>query len=204
MRISYRLVSEVSFANRHSVSIAWTKPQEIPPPSQAPELEVYTTPSQFVFTMVACATPDAKQSEAFVATAALFLIFSSSAKEEKVSMRLPAVWRDLWSEFADARKNQADAQNRAAVKELRDLVRERRDQELEDGVLLQGAFRGRAARNIADHSEESGTDRAKHMAGMPEHYQRIWLEKSSTPQFQAMLVSLPDGRARGCFRLWLT
>ncbi len=190
MRISYRLLSEASFANRHAVTIQWTKPQEIPPPPEIGEVEAYMTPSQFIFAMKAYATPDTKQSEAFIATVALFLVFSSSAKEEKVSMRLPAAWRDLWSEFAEARKSHADAQNRAAIKELRDLVRERRDQELEDGVLLQGAFRGRgAARNTADSSNDTAFEQAKRALGGPEMFQRIWLEKASTPRFPAMLVS---------------
>ncbi len=190
MKISYRQVSEASFASCHAVTIQWTKPQEVPPPSQIPEVEAFMSPTQSAFMMTTCATPDPKQSEAFIATVALFLIFGSSAKEEKVSMRLPAVWRDLWSEFAEVRKAHIDAQHRTAIKELRDLVRERRDQELEDGVLLQGAFRGRGvARNNAEAGEEPGTDRTNRTSGSPEYYQQIWLEKSSTPRFHTMLVS---------------
>jgi len=172
------------------VHIIWSKPQDTVSTFQIPEIETSLQTEHFVFKMSTVSTPDAKQSEAFIATTALFLIFGSSAKEEKVSMRLPAVWRDLWSEFAEAKKNQSDSQDRLAIKELRDLVRQRQDQELEDGVLLQGAFRGRGTpRNAPDSSDESGQPRDKIALGGPQYYQRIWLEKSSTPRFHAMLVS---------------
>ena len=51
--------------------------------------------------MIAISTPDAKQSESYIATTALFLIFGSSVREEKVFLRLPATWRELWTEFAE-------------------------------------------------------------------------------------------------------
>ncbi|KJR84503.1 ATP dependent RNA helicase [Sporothrix schenckii 1099-18] len=190
VRISYQLVSDISFANRHMVSIAWTKPQEIPQLAPLSDLEVAMVNTRFVFKMVKVATPDAKQSEAFIATAALFFVFGASAKEEKVAMRLPPAWRDLWSEFAKVKKSQADSLDREAIKKLRDLVSLRRDQELEDGVVLQGAFRGRAAgRSAADSGEDSGIERGGQSVYGPEYYQRIWQEKSSTPKYQAMLQS---------------
>lgn len=135
------------------------------------------------------ATPDTKQSEAYIATAALYYTFSGNPKEEKVGIRLPAVWRDLWSELAEARKNQIDAQDRTVVKDLRALVRERHDQELEDGVILQGAFRGRgAAKNLHDAGEDGSQDRARQSASNSEYYQKVWADKSSSRKFQIMLV----------------
>ncbi|CAK7220363.1 hypothetical protein SEUCBS140593_004210 [Sporothrix eucalyptigena] len=189
-RISYQLVSETTFANRHMVSISWAKAQEVPQLAPMPEIEFAMISTRFVFKMLTIATPDPKQSEAYIATAALFFIFGASGKEEKVAMRLPPAWRDLWSEFAETKKNQADALDRDAIKKLRDFVRQRRDQELEDGVVLQGAFRGRAAgRNAADSGEDSGIDRGGRATNGPEYYQRIWNEKCSTPKYQAMLQS---------------
>ncbi|EFX03995.1 ATP dependent RNA helicase [Grosmannia clavigera kw1407] len=190
VRIGYQTVSEASFAHRHLVVINWAKAQDMPQLPPTPHIEVAMQPSRFVFKMSGVACPESKQSEAFIATSALFLIFSTSTKEEKVALRLPAVWRDLWAEFAESRKNQADAHDRAAVKELRDLVRKRRDQELEDGVVLQGAFRGRAAgRNGGDNGEDSGAERGSRGGHDAEYYQRIWQEKSSTSRYQAMLQS---------------
>jgi ATP-dependent RNA helicase DHX29 len=189
VRISYQQVSEVAFANRHLVNIVWSKPQDSPSLFEDPNIEVYISPSQFVFKMVSIAAPDAKQSEAFIATTAMFYIFGSSGKEEKVFLRLPAAWKDLWSEYAEAKKNKADAQDRATVKELRDLVRKKKEQELEDGVILQGAFKGRAQARTTNDTEDSGHDQAKRASGDPEYYQNIWFQKCSSPRYNHMLQS---------------
>jgi ATP-dependent RNA helicase DHX29 len=185
------LDSDVSFSNRHRVTVSWSKPQDPPSEDPVPEVEITTDPAQFTFRMAKIATPDPKQSEAYIATYALFQIFGSSAKEEKVFLKLPPVWRELWSELAETRKNALDSKDRSAVKELRDLVRKRQDQELEDGVILQGAFRGRgSARQLAENGEDSSQDRSKQVLGGPEYYQKLWYDKASSPRFQAMLVSV--------------
>lgn len=169
------------------VVISWSKAQELISTDLA-HIESYAYPLQFSFGMADVATPDSKQSEAYIATAALFAIFHST-KEEKVFMRLPAVWKELWNEFAQTRKSQNDAQDRASIKELRRMVRQRQDQEEEDGILLQGAFRGRRANQSLNDSGDSGSDREKGQSINPEFYQRIWANKCGTPRFQAMLVS---------------
>jgi ATP-dependent RNA helicase DHX29 len=151
-------------------------------------MEVFTSPTQFVYKMMSIATPDAKQSEAYVATTALFCIFASSAKEEKVSLRLPMAWKDLWNEYAEAKKNKADEEDRNILRHIRDRVRKRVEQELEDGVLIQG-FKGRGqSRNHTD-SDQSDQERAKRQPYGPEYYQNIWLRKSGSPRYQHMLAS---------------
>ncbi|KAJ4294657.1 hypothetical protein N0V88_004886 [Collariella sp. IMI 366227] len=188
VRISYHLLSDVAFANRHAVNIVWSKPQEIPAVPEVFELEIFTSPTQFVYKMVSVSTPDAKQSEAYIATMALFCIFGSSGKEEKVALRLPAAWKDLWNEFAEAKKNKADEFDRNILRHLRDLVRKRVEQELEDGVLIQG-FKGRGQSRNQTDSDQSDQERAKRQPFGPEYYQNIWLQKAHTPRFQHMLAS---------------
>lgn len=188
VKLAYIKVSETAFAHRHLLSISWTKAQELLPDQGVDGVELASSPNRFVFKMTEIASPDEKQSEAFIATTALFLIFGTSGKEEKVSLRLPSQFRDLWGEYAEAKKSEADAQDRAAVKELRDLVRQRRDQEEEDGVLLSGAFRGRNnGRNGGDTPDALAAE--KRALGGPEYYQGIWYQKSNTPRYQAMLQS---------------
>ncbi|KAL2162528.1 hypothetical protein VTH06DRAFT_7442 [Thermothelomyces fergusii] len=188
VKISYHILSDVAFANRHAVNVVWSKPQEIPPQAEIPELEVFTTPTQFVYKMASVATPDKKQSEAFIATAALFCIFGPSPKEEKVAMRLPPTWKDLWSEYAEAKKSRVDEADRNLVRHIRDLVRKRVEQELEDGVLIPG-FKGRGQSRTQADSDHSDQERAKRQPDDPEYYRNIWLRKSSTPKFQQMLAS---------------
>jgi len=181
-------MSDVAFATRHAVNIIWSKSQETPAFPEVPGLELLASPTQFVFKMLSVATPEQKQSEAYIATVALFFIFGSSAKEEKVSLRLPATWKDLWSEFAEAKKSKADENDRVTIRHLRDLVRKRAEQELEDGVLIQG-FKGRGqSKNLTD-SEHSDHERAKRQPWGAEYYRNIWMQKASSPRFQHMLVS---------------
>lgn len=190
MRIAYKVVSDASFASRHSVDIWWSKPQEVSPIVPSSDVEVVADPQQFTLTMTGVATPDAKQSEAYAATSAIFYIFSGNSREEKVGLRLPPVWRDLFSELAEARKDHLDSQDRAVVRGLRSLVRRRRDQELEDGVILQGAFRGRgAAKGTQDSSESGSQDRSAFHGVGNDANKQIWDTKSKTRKYQMMLVS---------------
>lgn len=188
VKLSYIKVSETAFAHRHLLSISWAKAQEVLVDQGVAGVELASSPNKFVFKMTEIATPDEKQSEAFIATTALFLVFGSSGKEEKVSLRLPSQFRDLWGEYSETKKSDADARDRSAIKELRALVRERRDQEEEDGVLLSGAFRGRNnGRNGGDTPDAIAAE--KRASGGPEYYQGIWQKKSSAPRYQAMLQS---------------
>ena len=139
--------------------------------------------------MSSIATSTKKSAEAYIATIALFSIFNLT-KEDKTHLKLPPIWRDVWTELASARKEEIDAADRVAIKELRSHVRKRHDQEEEDGVILSGAFRGRVTnRNVADNGDEASHDRMNRPANNPAYYQKIWHEKSTTPKFQNMLVS---------------
>ncbi|KAL6363682.1 hypothetical protein LRP88_03104 [Fusarium phalaenopsidis] len=120
-KVSYTIVSDAAFANRHSLDIFWTKAQELPFPATSSDVEIIADPFHFTFTMTGIATPDSKQSEAYISTAALFYTFSGNPKEEKVGLRLPNVWKDFWTELAEARKAQIDEQDRVVVKDLRAL-----------------------------------------------------------------------------------
>jgi ATP-dependent RNA helicase DHX29 len=138
--------------------------------------------------MTSISTPDARQSEAYIATTALFLIFGSSAREDKVALRLPAAWRDLWTEFAEIKKEKSDEEDRSAIKSFRDMVRAKRDQELEDGVLIHGAFRNRGSTRAQENIDESTTEKGAKSTFTPDIYQRIWAEKSASQNYQRMLV----------------
>lgn len=189
VKLTYTVLSEAAFANRHAVDIAWTKPQALLPPSVLPDVEVLSDATWFAFSMEGIATPDTRQSEAFIATVALFQIFSQNPREEKVHLKLPPVWRDFWTELAEAKKSESDSKDRAVVRELRDLVRQRSDQELEDGVILQGAFRGRGGAKPTNDSTANGRQTKLKPTLGSDFYKKIWQDKSSTDKYQAMLVS---------------
>jgi ATP-dependent RNA helicase DHX29 len=190
VKIAYTLVSAASFSNRHSVRINWSKAQEaLPSSSEFPEIECSSSPRSVTITMASISTPDATQSESYVATVALFLIFSTSVREEKVFLRLPPAWRELWMEFAVLRKEKADALDRDAIRGFRDMIREKRDREEEDGVVLTTSFRRRALLTPNDTSDESGPDKPGTSRISPESLQRIWADKCLAPSYQMILQS---------------
>jgi ATP-dependent RNA helicase DHX29 len=187
VKLNYTLVSDSSFSNRHSLRITWSKTQGLLASDPPPDIKYVSTAKAQEFTMMSISVPDPKQSESYIATTALFLIFGSSSREDKVFLRLPATWRDLWTEFAEKRKEKIDETNRASVRVFRDMVRKKRDQEEEDGILIQGAFRNRGTPR-AQAASENGMEKIARLQLAPEAYQRIWTDKSSSPSYQLMLV----------------
>lgn len=194
VKLNFTLISDSSFSNRHSLRVTWSKGQDFSESTPPSHIECLSSPKSQTFTMTSMSAPDAKQSEAYIATVALFFLFSSSTREEKVFLRLPPVWRDLWTEFAETKKEKADEADRTNVRVFRDMVREKKDQELEDGVLIHGAFRNRLSMRIPDASDESGPDKAGKTMLNPEAYQKIWFDKSKTQSYQLMLVCFLNHR----------
>lgn len=192
MKITYTLISDVGFSNRHSVRISWSKAQENPPTSSPfSEIECVSTPKSVTISMTSISTPDKSQSELYAATMALFLIFSSSVREEKVFLRLPPAWRDFWLELASRKKEQIDSTDREAIRDIRDIIREKRDREEEDGVVLTTAFKRRGALITPnDTSDESGPEKPGKSTITPENLKRIWADKCQSPAYQMMLVSI--------------
>jgi ATP-dependent RNA helicase DHX29 len=113
-KIEYRQVSP-TYACRYSVTIIWSKGQMVDDPSYLKALDVRAKRQQLIVTMLREATPGNAQSEAYIAAAALFVIFSGSPKEEKAHLRLPPAFRDLWAEFAELKREHNDAKDRDTV-----------------------------------------------------------------------------------------
>ena len=188
VKLTYTSLSESTYAERHALKILWAKTQELSDLEVPFGIEYQASKRQLSFAMRSIAAPDAKQSEGYIATIALFMVSSSSSKDDKAALRLPATWRDLYNELAEQRKEKLDAEDRAAIRVFRDMVRTKRDQELEDGVINQNAFRNRGAGRATDVGE-TGQNGVGQSMQPTEFYQRIWHDKSSTATYQTMLVS---------------
>jgi ATP-dependent RNA helicase DHX29 len=173
------------------VQISWSKAQEnLPASSPFPEIECVSLPKSVKVRMVTISTPDAAQSESYVATAALFIIFSSSSREEKVFLRLPPAWRELWVEFVAVKKELSDEADREAIRKFRDAIRAKRDREEEDGVILTTAFRRRGMQSTPnDTGDESGPDKSAKPSVVQEALRQVWVNKANSPSYQRMLQS---------------
>ena len=189
VRFTYRVISSTTFSNRHAVTIEWSKNQDIldQPPISA--ILCTSKPQSVTVSMFSISAPDTIQSEAYVATAALFLVFSASKREEKVHLRLPHIWKELWEELAAAKQEITNSIDREALRSVREMVREKIEREEEEGVILTNGFRKRNAAfngtHTPDESLSNGT-RQDHQLE-PEGLQQIWQQKSSTQSYQTIL-----------------
>ncbi|QIW99610.1 hypothetical protein AMS68_005128 [Peltaster fructicola] len=181
-KLTYRMISPTTYACRHSVTIQWSKEQD----ATLSRLQAVMTrrkATTIVFDMIHVATSDIAQSEAYVATAALFMIFSDSAKESKASLRLPPAFRDLWEEFVKEKQEATDAVDRQTVKELRTLIEKNTPVEIEDDEIVYNPALRRT-------NGTSGTNTPTHRIVDPGPSQALmdmWHSKIATPSYQQML-----------------
>ncbi|TLD18362.1 putative helicase [Venturia nashicola] len=195
--LKYNLVPTAGYISRATIAVYWSVHQERISMQAVPQIRLQQAKSSkgpsftsaMNFSMSGVATPDALQAEAYISTVALFYIFSSSSKEEKLYLRLPAAWRDLYLELAEHRKGEADADDRQRVKMIRTIIRDHNEEEEDDGVVLSAAFRSRnrdsprpgSSRNISPSKEVLGS-RSNELMG-------IWHRVRITNSYQRMLVT---------------
>lgn len=181
-KVTYKDISSSSHSNRKAVEVRWPKPQEVPFSLSLEDITHKSSPYATFVSMDKIATATAQQAEAFVSTLALFLLFPPNSKEGKAYMRLPAVWRDVWTEFSNVRKVQEDESDKATIKHLKKLVQENQGS-FEDDVVLSDNFR---RRNGTSRPETPIKAPAREDLGPDERLRNIWAEKASTPSFQRM------------------
>ncbi|KAL4962628.1 putative ATP dependent RNA helicase [Aspergillus stella-maris] len=182
-KVIYKDVSSSSHQCRMALEARWSKPQENPSPFSH-DLITHKSSSYATFvSMDKIATPTTQQAEAYASTFALFLLFPQNSKEGKAYLRLPAAWRDLWTEFSTAKKEQDDEADKQVVKNLRKLISENHGT-FEDDVVLSDNFR---RRNGTPRSRSPVKAGSKDALGINEQLAQIWAEKSSTPAFQHMV-----------------
>ena len=182
VKVTFNVLSSSSFSNRHSVKIAWSKAQDLPDETSIPGIFARADERNVQLEMTSISTPDKTQSEAFISTAALFLIFAPSPKEEKAYLRLPAAFRDLWGEFSALREERLNSFSRDEVRRMRKLVddhhieyRENSQPQIPKTRLKEEDFNA----ELDDDSVVRQVDRASIKA--------LWSSKSS-PFYQRMLA----------------
>lgn len=188
-RVAYRIISSSTFSNRHSITITWSKEQDIISDLLLSHLTSMSDNRSITISMTSIATPNTAQSEAYISTAALFMLFASSPKEEKAYLRLPSVWRDLWFEFMEVKKEQVDMADRETLSKLRDMVREKTARDDEDGVLLMDGFKKRNANvDLTNNSagERPSTPHSLEFIDLA-NIKAMWMQKVSTASYQYML-----------------
>lgn len=187
-KVQYKMVSPTTYSARHSVTVNWTKDQEPIESSFTPDVTIQSNARKMIITMEKIACPDTTQSEGYISTAALFLLFSNSPKEEKSALRLPPAFRDLWQEFVESRREVRDAADREIVKSLRDIIRQKTEEEEDDDVILTAGFKNRQ-KGLSGISTPVDGERRDVKSGVEElqTLKDMWARKSSSPSYQYML-----------------
>ena len=140
--------------------------------------------------MVSISCPTEAQSEAYISTVALFLIFASSPREERVHLRLPSTWRDLWKEFSQLKRDQDEAADRQVLHELRSMIAEhgQGDNNLDEqssGVTKKTPSKVPTAADCHQKQRNSLSP----PAAWSDDIKALWASKLSTPSYQYMLMS---------------
>lgn len=184
-RLTYQMISPTTYSCRHSLTISWSKNQEIEYDVDVPGIGAFIRQSQAKYEANSVAAISVEQSESYISTAALFSISAASPKEEKIYLRLPSNWRDLYREFLEHRKNRIDTADREAIKYYRSIVTDQIETEESDGVVLTNRFKLRNQAAVSSSASNSGYNTPiREVEGLVE----VWTQKASTPSYQRMLV----------------
>ncbi|KAL8858695.1 MAG: hypothetical protein Q9178_004783 [Gyalolechia marmorata] len=137
--------------------------------------------------MITEAVPDAAQSEAYVSTAALFLIFSSVPKEEKMYLRLPSVWKDFWDELSALKKSNDMAADRKELRVIRSLIDNSTVKDDTPEHICRPASPNSSHPephvNLAEENQEEQPARTENL----DYFKSMWASKSATPLFSHMM-----------------
>ena len=192
VKLQVKLISPTTYASRHSLTITWSNDQPAVEAVYLPDLQIKSRSRLTVISMLGQAAPDETQSEALIATYALFLIFAGSPKEEKAHMKLPPPFRDVWTELLAAKQEYGDAADRATVKDLRSLVEQasskKEESEGEDEVVFKAGSRHRSTVASGVSTPAPEKEPTGPMQASPE-LSELWARKVSTPAYQKMLVA---------------
>lgn len=189
-RVVYKPISATSFSNRHLVEVRWSRMQEPMISMSIDKLICQSDARSVKIEMLSISCPTEAQTEAYISTVAMFLIFASSPKEEKVHLRLPSTWRDLWKELSRLKKDQDEAADRQVLRELRGMIAEDGESDKDSDEQSSGITPKTPNKEptVADwhklqrNSLSTPTFRSDDITA-------LWASKVSTPSYQHMLTS---------------
>ncbi|KAF1916305.1 ATP-dependent RNA helicase A [Ampelomyces quisqualis] len=184
-RVLFKMISPTTYSCRHSLTILWSKSLGIEYDQDIPGVTTSIRSFHAKYEATSIATISIEQSESYIATAALFSISVAVPKEEKVYLRLPSNWRELYREFMDHRKMCIDAADRESVRHFRSIVLNQIEDDESDGVVLTSRFKMRNQTAVSSSTSNSGYNTPVQET---EGLRDIWAHKQSTPAFHRMLV----------------
>ncbi|KAL6704151.1 hypothetical protein ACN47E_008711 [Coniothyrium glycines] len=188
-KVIFRMTSATTYTCRHTVAISWSKETDIEYDTDIQGVLCSVVSKKITLEALEIAAISVEQSENFIATVALFAISVASSKEDKVYLRLPPNWKDVYAELVEHRQSRLDALDRDAVKHYRSVIQDQVEDEESDGVVLTNRFKLRNQAASSSSASNSGYNTpVRQLDGLRE----MWSYKASSPSYQHML----QGRMR--------
>jgi ATP-dependent RNA helicase DHX29 len=182
-RVQVSLVSKTTYSNRHKLVIHWSVPQLYDPwlASLPKALCTKFSPLVLEMEMQQIATPTALQSEAYVSTVALFALCITTPGQQKMSLRMPPVWRDVWQELTNARQIAVETAEKEEIRHIKRLIEGvgKGFTEMRDVPIVSTTHADQTG--ISTDPQQNATMIAKMDSGT---IRREWVTKASTPHFQ--------------------
>ena len=188
-QITYRPKSDSSFSNRSMVEVRWSRTQEPVIATSIDKLVYHSDAHSVSIEMVSISCPTEDQAEAYISTVAMFLIFASSPKEEKMHLRLPATWRDVWKEMSRLKKDQDEETDRQVLRELRSMIAEhgKVDQDAHQQIYGIAPKILNTEPTAAEWHQSRGNSLSP-PAVRSDDIKALWASRLSTPTYQQMLT----------------
>ena len=188
--VIYKPISKSSFSHRHFTEVRWSRMQETPTTMPIDKIVFQSNARSIKIEMTSISCPNEAQSEAYISTVAMFLIFALSPQEEKVHLRLPSTWRDLWNELSQWKKDQDEAADRHVLREIRSMIAEhdQRGGNLEEPSTAVTTMNPNQEPTAAAGHQQQGNDFTPPTV-ISDDIKALWASRSCTPSYQHMLTS---------------
>ncbi|KAM5449589.1 putative RNA helicase [Microsporum audouinii] len=196
--LTYHALSTCAFSHRKALEIKWSKDQDITFETPLNDVQYSISPQSLILYMTGISAASDLQAESYISTVALFVLLSHAWKESKASVKLTGIWKDVWDEIVQEKKEYDDNADRQTVKIIKGYIQEYEGR-LEEDVVLIHNFRQRNGTGDVTPAEE--VVQRKHNSDIfSPDLQNLWTDRSSSPSFQRMTESragLPIWSFRG-------
>ncbi|EZF69302.1 hypothetical protein H105_08155 [Trichophyton soudanense CBS 452.61] len=185
--LTYHKISDNAFLHRNAIEISWSKDQDITFEAPLKDISYRIFPRSLVIDMTGISAASDVQAESYISTVALFIISSHAWKDNKASLKLSGVWKEVWDEISLEKKEHDDQTDRQIVKTFKGYVQEY-EAHIEEDVVLVHNFRQRYGTGDVTPSTE-GTPRRYNVDSFSPELQALWHNHSSSSNFQRMAAA---------------
>ncbi|KAG5208188.1 RNA helicase, ATP-dependent DEAH box, HrpB-type [Trichophyton interdigitale] len=188
--LTYHKLSNNAFLHRNAIEISWSKDQDIMFEAPLKDVSYRIAPRSLVIDMTGIGAASDVQAESYISTVALFIISSHAWKENKASIKLSGVWKEVWDEISLEKKEHDDQTDRQVVKTFKGYIQEY-EAHIEEDVVLVHNFRQRYGTGDVTPSTE-GAPRRYNPDSLSPELQALWHNQSSSSNFQRMATARAD------------